>query len=97
MIAWAAGGRTTSTLETQFLQVETIDEGVDHANRVVLVNPVLEPVRRSIRLNIPTSAFGALSDTAPNSKMRPYATCEPEKAGRCSPLTLPLLVCDFVP
>jgi hypothetical protein len=36
--------------KTQFPQIERIDEGINHANRISLVDPVIETFRQQRRL-----------------------------------------------
>ncbi len=39
------------TIEPETAEIERIDEGVDHANRVLLVDPVVEALRQKRRLS----------------------------------------------
>jgi hypothetical protein len=56
MIRWAAGRLRIDACETEVGQIEAVDEHVDHADRIVLVDPVLEALRKQRRL-IPVGAL----------------------------------------
>src|SRR5262245_56927975 len=47
--AWSVGRRPDS-LKAQLGNIECIDEGIDHANRIALINPVIEAFRQQRRL-----------------------------------------------
>ena len=42
MVRWPTGCRWLDPFEAHFSQIERIDKHVDHANRVALVNEIIE-------------------------------------------------------
>jgi len=50
MIGRPTRHRRLDALKAQFGNVQCIDESVDHANRIALVNPVIEAFRQQRRL-----------------------------------------------
>ena len=46
MITWPPCPRSRRAPETGFLEVESIDEGVDHANWIVASDPLLKTIRK---------------------------------------------------
>ena len=50
MIRGPAGRLGIDAVEPQLGQIERIDEHIDHANRIALVNPVIEAFRQQRRL-----------------------------------------------
>ena len=39
-----------NTIETKVTEIERIDERIDHPNRIVLVDPIIEALRQKCRL-----------------------------------------------
>src|SRR5215475_10296398 len=50
MIRWPPRRRWLDALKAQLGKIQGIDEGIDHANRIALVNPVIEAFRQQRRL-----------------------------------------------
>ena len=50
MIAGPAGRRWLDIIEAQFGEIERVDERIDRANRIALVDPVIEAFRQQRRL-----------------------------------------------
>ena len=42
MIGWPTSRRRLHSIEPKLGQIERIDEGVNHANRIALVNEIIE-------------------------------------------------------
>jgi hypothetical protein len=53
MIQWPVRGLGIDTAETEFSEIQLIDKHINHPNRIVLANPVLQAVGKQRRL--PTS------------------------------------------
>ena len=62
MISGPARGRRLDAIKTQIRQVQRIDERVDHADRILLVNPIVEALRQERRLPPICSLHEALHD-----------------------------------
>ena len=50
MIGRPSRHRRLDPLKAQLANIQCIDEGIDHANRIALVNPVIEAFRQQCRL-----------------------------------------------
>ena len=50
VITRPADPRRIETREPKLLEIERVDEGIDEANRIALVNPIVEAFRQQRRL-----------------------------------------------
>jgi hypothetical protein len=56
MVSWSTGRRWLDALEADLRQIQRVDERIDGANRIVLINPIVEALRQKRRLS-PIRAF----------------------------------------
>src|SRR6185295_11359161 len=59
--------RRLDALKAQLANIQCIDEGIDHANRIALVNPVIEAFRQQRRLRSICPCNEALHQFPPES------------------------------
>jgi hypothetical protein len=50
MVRRSASGSWLSTFEAQFTQIERVDKDINHANRIALVDEIIEAFRQKCRL-----------------------------------------------
>lgn len=60
-------GRLRQDIEAQFLQIESIDEDIDHTHRIVGADRLVEPLRKERRL-IAVAPFDKSRHASPRSQ-----------------------------
>ena len=91
MVGWPSGRRRLHASEPELGQIERIDERIDHANRIVLVDPVIEAFGQQRRLPPIRPLHEALHEIPPANREETHSQLDvfTQPGSSCEQGTMP--------